>query len=152
MNSVHCSRTGDLFVNRLFAFTIAGTLAAAPLAAQQPAAPAAADTTSPATAIHQMKSALHELVTQQEKYWMDHGTYTTDGKALGAYPYAKGAPIAQVFAAGSRGWSGIATHRALKGKSCVIWVGQSADVAGGKPKTMGGVAAGGEGEPVCDAP
>lgn len=137
-------------MQRFFALAIAGTCLAAPLAAQQPAA--APDSVTTAVAIRLMKSTLRNLVTAQEAYWADHGSYTTDGKALGVYPAPKNAPLPQVITAGSRGWTAMTTMRALKGKSCVIYVGYTSELVGGLPKTMGGIVAKNEGEPLCDEP
>jgi hypothetical protein len=97
-----------------------------------------------------MKAALHDLIIAQEKYWNDHGSYTTDGAALGTYPSKSGQSSAQVIFAGSRGWTGVATDRALKGKSCVVYIGSEKELPGGVPKTMGGIAATAQGVSVCD--
>jgi hypothetical protein len=102
--------------------------------------------------IGDMKAALRDLITAQEKYFNDHGTYTTDGSALGIYPAKSGQPFVQVIFAGSRGWTGIATDRAWKGKSCVVYVGFEKELPGGVPKTMGGIVAKAEGVPACDEP
>ncbi|MCX5765663.1 MAG: hypothetical protein NTZ43_00360 [Gemmatimonadetes bacterium] len=143
------------YVKRLITATIIASAAGrfATLNAQAPSQILVPDTATTAPhAIADMKLALRNLVVVQEKYWADHGSYTTDGKALGLYPHPKGTLYPQVIQAGSRGWSGMVTfHPALKGKSCTIWVGASG-VVGDKPKTMGGLDAGREGEPICDAP
>jgi hypothetical protein len=81
-----------------------------------------------------MKSALRDLVTRQESYWMAHASYTTDMSALGTYntysrkPVPQDSAWVQVIFAGSRGWTGIATHRGAKDKSCVIFVGPVDDL------------------------
>jgi hypothetical protein len=107
----------------------------------------------PRTAIDDMKAALHDLIVAQEKYRNDHGTYTTDGSALGIYPSKSGQPLAQVIFAGSRGWTGMATDRSLKGKSCVVYIGIEKELPGGTPKTMAaGTPAQTEAVPVCDEP
>jgi hypothetical protein len=103
--------------------------------------------------ITDMKGALRNLITAQEKYWNEHGTYTTDGNSLGVYPSKAGEASVQVIFAGSRGWTGMATDRALKGKSCVVFIGVENELPGGAPKTMGaGIAAQTEAVPVCDKP
>lgn len=104
-------------------------------------------------AIDDMKAALRSLVALEEKYWNDHGTYTTDGSALGIYPYKNGQPLVQVIFAGSRGWTGMATERTWKGNGCVVYVGYEKELPGGVPKTMGaGIVAKSEGSPTCDEP
>jgi hypothetical protein len=103
-------------------------------------------------AIDDMRVALHDLIVAQEKYWNDHGTYTTDGSALGTYPPKRGQPSAQVIFAGSRGWTGMATDRSLQGKNCVVYIGSEKELPGDVPKTMGGVVATAQGVSVCDEP
>src|SRR5512133_4349772 len=103
-----------MFKRVLSASSLAALLAT-PIAAQQPAAPAASATAqdSATQVIAEMKSALRHLVTAQERYWSEHGTYTTDVSALGFYPAPKGTRpsfLPQVIFAGGRGWSGIAVH------------------------------------------
>lgn len=104
--------------------------------------------------IAEMKSALRNLVVAEEKYWADHGTYTTDASALGLYPAPKGTRPAfspQVIFAGSRGWSGIVVHRRMS-KSCVIYVG-SPDELPFIPRTeRDRLVASNQGEPVCERP
>jgi hypothetical protein len=100
-----------------------------------------------------MKAALRDLIVAQEKYWNDHGTYTSDGRALGSYPLKGGQPMVQVIFAGSRGWTGMATDRSLKGKSCVVYIGHENELPGGVPKTMAaGTPAQTEAVPACDEP
>jgi hypothetical protein len=104
--------------------------------------------------IAEMKSGLRNLVTAEEKYWADHGTYTTDLAALGLYPAPKGTRpsfLPQVIFAGGRGWSGIAVNRRLN-KSCVIFVG-IVDELPAIPRTeRDRVIASNEGEPACERP
>jgi hypothetical protein len=103
--------------------------------------------------IGDMKTALQDLIVAQEKYFSDHGTYMTDGSALGIYPLKSGQPLVQVIFAGSRGWTGMATDRSLKGKSCVVYIGIEKELPGGTPKTMAaGTPAQTEAVPVCDEP
>jgi hypothetical protein len=100
-----------------------------------------------------MKSALRDLVARQESYWATHGSYTTDMSALGTYNRTstlRDSAWVQVIFAGSRGWTGVATHRGVPGKSCVIYVGPVGDLPK-LPLTMGqkqGPQA--EAAPVCD--
>jgi hypothetical protein len=108
---------------------------------------------SPRLTIADMKDQLRNLITAQEKYFNDHGTYTTDGSALGIYPVKSLQPTVQVIFAGSRGWTGMATDRSLKGKSCVVYIGVEKELPGGVPKTMAtGNPAQSEAVPMCDEP
>ena len=115
-------------------------------------APVMSDSTKRA-AITETKSALRNLITAQEKYWADHGSYTTDGKGLGIYPNDRAKPLVQVILAGGRGWTAMATHPLLKGKSCVVYVGIVREIGWGLPETSADhVKAAQEGMPVCDVP
>lgn len=146
---------------------LAAALVAAPAAAQTTAAspspvrPVAAAhphgaTVSADSALAQMRARLRDLIVAQERYWVDHGTYTTDVSALGFFVKGRRAPadsaVVQVISAGGRGWSGVATHRAVRGKSCVIFVGSTDDL----PKMPVTFAerrpAESEGKVTCDAP
>jgi len=104
--------------------------------------------------IAEAKGALRNLVTAQEQYFADHGTYTTDLGALGLYPAPKGTRppfMVQVIFAGGRGWSGITDLRRL-GKSCVIYVG-NVDELPTIPRTLRDrLLPTGEGEPTCEKP
>jgi hypothetical protein len=96
---------------------------------------------------------MRNLITAEESYFSDHGTYTTDASALGVYPRKAGVSPVQVIFAGGRGWTGMATDPALKGKSCVVFIGSEKELPGGVPKTLGaGLAAQSEAQPVCDEP
>ncbi len=78
-------------------------------------------------AVREMKIALRGLMVRQEAHASDHGTYTTDLKALDLVGPQGGARV-QVRAAGGSGWNSRATHRSLRGKSCVAFVGDYRDV------------------------
>lgn len=141
---------------RALAVSLVAALFATPLLAQQPAAAASSASAqdSATQAIAEMRSTLRNLVTAQEKYWSEHGTYTTDVSALGFYPAPKGTRppfLPQVIFAGGRGWSGIAVHRRLN-KSCVIFVGNP-DEQPFVPRTKRDrLVASEEGAPTCERP
>ena len=108
-----------------------------PAAASRPAArpaarPGAAVAAPGVAAVGQMRSKLRLLVSMQEEYWQRHGTYTTDVAALGLLdrsgPTPQDSTVVRVFSAGGTGWSGMSTHRALGGKSCVIYVGRAEEL------------------------
>lgn len=102
-------------------------------------------------AIDDMKATLRDLITAQERYFVDHDAYATDGQALNIFP-PHGQARTQVTFASREGWTGTATEPSLKGKSCVIYVGYLKSLPNGAPKTLGGVVAKDEGVPVCDEP
>ncbi|MFN2564396.1 MAG: hypothetical protein ABR499_05210 [Gemmatimonadaceae bacterium] len=132
-------------------FTTLAALAAAALApalahAQQqqgatPAGAPTASTTAVATplnaaaeqALKQMTGKLRSVLAAQEQHYSDHGTYTTSMTALGKYDTGlsparantgrRDSVSVQVIFAGGRGWTGIASHWGLRGKSCVVYVG-----------------------------
>lgn len=100
-----------------------------------------------------LKRQLRNLVTTQETYWADHGTYTTDVSALGVYRPRVAATDSvwiQVIQAGGRSWWGRAIHRAQRGKSCVIYVGTMDDFTAPPTTDAARVQAHNEGEPICD--
>ena len=154
---------------RLFLTTTSLVLAAATLPAQ--GAPAAATPAAfPATAarpvppaplvtredtlhaISEMRASLRMLVTAQEAHWAERGTYTTDMMSLGfASRRATESAHAQVIFAGSRGWTALATHRALKGMTCVMYVGIPDEMPVKLPATRRDRrVAEEEGAPTCD--
>ncbi|SRR6266567_3059509 len=105
----------------------------------------------------ELKRQLRGLVTAQEGYWANHGTYTTDVSALGLFaPHRAPTTTAdsvwlQVIQAGGRSWWGRAVYRGQSGKSCIIYVGTTTDFTA-PPATDGAqVKAQSEGAPVCDA-
>ena len=81
-----------------------------------------------------MKASLRNLVILQEKYWQQHGSYTTDMAALGTYspnmPASKDSAWVQVIFAGSRGWTGMASMpgRGATKATCVIFIGPAEDL------------------------
>jgi hypothetical protein len=102
-----------------------------------PAAAAIGGAAAPANpaaerAIKQMTSKLRNLLAAQENHYNDHGTYTTSMTSIGKYdPSFVPANVAkrrdsvsvQIIFAGGRGWTGIASHWGLRGRSCVVFVG-----------------------------
>lgn len=112
--------------------------------AASPGAPASA-------AVAQLQAQLRNLVAAQERYYADHGTYTTDAVALGVYkPGQRDSVVAQVIFAGGRGWTGTASHLGLRGKSCVIFIGRAAELPK-MPETLAdGRVPDREGAAVCD--
>lgn len=103
----------------------------------------------------ELKRQLRALVVAQEKYWADHGTYTTDAAALGVFkPHrtlttAADSVWVQVIQAGGRSWWGRAVPRGQI-KSCIIYIGIFADFTAPPTTDAAHVTAHEEGDPVCD--
>ena len=101
-----------------------------------------------------LKHWLRNLVVAQEKYFSEHGTYTTELSVLGmnAKPRSVNMTVVQ---AGGRSWWGLATALSSgsapgrREKSCVIWVGTSTDFTA-PPATARKTQARDEGAPACD--
>jgi hypothetical protein len=127
----------------IVSLSVALALAPTALTAQQPQP-------DPRTAA--LKSALRNLVVAQERYFVDHGTYTTDVAALGVF--RREAPRdsiwVQVISAGGRSWSGRAIHIGARDRSCVIYVGEINDFPSQPVTEADSVRATNEGAPVCD--
>jgi hypothetical protein len=97
-----------------------------------PVAPAASTNPTAERALKQMIAKLRSVQAAQDLHWNDHLTYTTSMTALGRYdatlsPKAMAARndsvSVQVIFAGGRGWTGTASHWALRNRSCVVYVG-----------------------------
>jgi hypothetical protein len=106
----------------------------APMTLAPAAGVTAATSANPAAerAIKQMTAKLRNLLAAQEGHYNDHGTYTTSMTSIGRYdPSFVPANVAkrrdsvsvQIIFAGGRGWTGIASHWGLRGRSCVVFVG-----------------------------
>ena len=83
-------------------------------------------------ALKQMRERLRALLVAQEAYYSDNGTYTTNMMVLGRHDPAlspanaikrRDSVSVQVIFAGGRGWTGVASHWGLRGRSCVVYVG-----------------------------
>ncbi len=135
--------------------------------ASQPGAPAASPTAAapvnPAAerAIKQMTAKLRNVLAAQESHYSDHGTYTTSMTALGKYdsglaPSRMSSPrrdsvSVQVIFAGGRGWTGIASHWGLRGRSCVVFVGMAEELPKLPITRVDRRTPTEEGVPTCDA-
>jgi hypothetical protein len=83
-------------------------------------------------ALKQMRDRLRALLAAQELYYSDNGTYTTNMLVLGRHDPVlspanaikrRDSVSVQVIFAGGRGWTGVASHWGLRGRSCVVYVG-----------------------------
>lgn len=130
---------------------------ASPLQAQRPVqlrrtsfAPSAADIARRDQTLSTRKM-LRLLTTAQEQYFARHLAYSDRLDVL--RPSFRAAwddsVDVRILHAGARAWSGVATHPALPGRSCVIFVGPVSELPA-VPRTAGGKAAVEEGVPACD--
>ena len=149
-------------LSRMLAVVTVSIAAAASTAAAQapvtatPVSRAAPSSPAADSALRSMRTVLRQLAGAEEQYYVEHGTYTTDVSALGLLDMAgfrsgRTAWVAVSFA-GGRGWSAEARHVRFKGKSCVDYVGDPANIVGGVPKTQGERKPAEQmGAPTCDA-
>jgi len=100
-----------------------------------------------------LNTRLRNLVIAQERFWADHGTYTTDVSQLGMFgpklPPADSVWV-QVLFAGGRSWSGRALYFGKLRKSCVVYVGALSDLPSPPVSEVDSVRANTEGLPACD--
>ncbi|MGB7211988.1 MAG: hypothetical protein WBC97_05115, partial [Gemmatimonadales bacterium] len=104
-----------------------------------------------------MQKALRNIVVLEERYYADHGTYTTDQAALGApMPKTHAEAVVQgygvaIVQAGGRGWWGQAKLSDDTSTGCVTFVGEM-KYFGVTPTTPAGTPAAqdGEGTVKCD--
>ena len=90
-----------------------------------------------------MKSDLKNLASQEEIFYADGYTYSTDLGALG-FSESEGVTVT-VGAATATGWSAVATHAALASQGCAIYYGDATPEA-----TPGGATPSQAGSTVCD--
>ena len=161
------------------ALTVAILPAAARAQQQQgnPQAPPPAGSTATAvpanaaaeTAIKQMTAKLRTVLIAQEGHYSDHGTYTTSMTSLGRYesslampkppkpgaaptvPVRRDSVSVQIIFAGGRGWTGIASHWGLRGRSCVVYVGMPEELPKVPITRADRRAPTEEGVPACDS-
>jgi hypothetical protein len=93
-----------------------------------------------------IRSGLRRLVSAEETFFAENGTYTDDLELRGFRPES-GTEVRFLWVSVS-GWAASGTHPAIAGKDCVIYVGRQH----GAPTTLKYVRKGREGVPVCDAP
>jgi hypothetical protein len=93
-----------------------------------------------------MRSELRNLATHQEAYAADNnGEYMPGGRATSAVPhlgYESSAGVTVVIERHRYGWSAVATHESLPGRTCGMFIGLAAPPRGNPALT--------EGEPLCD--
>ena len=126
------SRKGFTLIELLIVVVIIGILAAI-------AIPKFASTKEKAY-VTAMRSDLRNMMTAQESYFSDYGTYTTSTGNLKGFSQTTGVHVSIGEATGG-GWYASSTHNALaSSQTCQIAVGTSAS-SGGRSLN--------EGEPTC---
>jgi hypothetical protein len=136
-------------MRKIVTLAVIALLGAARLAAQG-AAPAA-------DGYRDVRAAFKDLIQAEERYYSEHGTYTTDVAALGMpMPHSHADAMARTFGvtivqAGGRGWWAQGDLRGERRGGCVVYVGEMKYFAI-PPATSKGTAAGADQEAraVCD--
>ena len=90
---------------------------------------------------------LRALVQRQQRTHAAERRYSTSVQPLGVS--ARDGWTIRVVHASARGWAAVATHMFYPGRSCVVWLGASADEARA-PRTEADALLAEEGVPVCD--
>ena len=90
---------------------------------------------------------LRALAQRQQRTHAAERRYTTSVQPLGAS--ARDGWTIRVVHASARGWAAVATQAFYPGRSCVVWLGTSAEEARA-PRTEANALLGEEGVPVCD--
>ena len=119
--------------------------------AAQGTVPAAAD------GYRDVRVAFKDLIQAEEKYYSDHGTYTSDMSALGMpMPRSHAEAMSRTYyiaivQAGGRGWWAQGDVRAEGRRGCVVYVGEM-KYFGMAPATSKGTPAKAEdeGHAICD--
>jgi len=98
----------------------------------------------------QLRLQLRALLEAQDAARSRSGWFATGfGTGADALPFVPPPGVAvQLLHADALGWTAVATHASLPGKSCVIWAGQVPIPR--RPETSHDGNRGGEGEVVCD--
>ena len=70
-----------------------------------------------------MRMRLRELMVAEENHYQESNAYTTDQSKLSILRKTGDVAVVTVTFAGPVGWSAVATHPSLPGKSCVLYAG-----------------------------
>jgi hypothetical protein len=99
----------------------------------------------------ELKSLLRDLVVAEEAFWGDHGSYTSDLRALGFFARRSKGYGAIVIFAGGRSWSG-QTYQPdnLPAAGCAVFVGETADFASPPATPRDATRLEDQGDPRCD--
>jgi hypothetical protein len=97
-----------------------------------------------AVAFDQIRRSLRRLVTVEQTFYAENGTYTEDDERLRFRP--EGRARVRFLWLTREGWAASGTHPALTGRDCVIWIGR----VNAPPTSLKFVRTGQEGVPACD--
>lgn len=121
------SETGFTLIEMLIVMVVLGVLAAIAIPKL--------NVTRERSYLSAMKSDLKNLASQQELYYADTYTYSSDLNALGVQS-SEGVTIT-VNEATTSGWAATASHQGVAGEQCGIYYGD-ASAANGSPATVAG--------------
>ncbi len=102
------------------------------------------DPETAAAAFSETRGTLRRLVTAEETFFAENGTYTDELSHLGLKPDSN--TTIRFLRISRDGWAARGTHTSLPGRDCVIFVGRSRR----PPTTVKYGRRGREGVPVCD--
>ena len=97
-----------------------------------------------ASAFDQIRRSLRRLVSVEQTFYAENGTYTEDYERLRYQP--DGQVAVRFLWLTREGWAASGTHPGLPGRDCVIWIGR----VNAPPTSLKYVRTGQEGVPACD--
>jgi hypothetical protein len=97
-----------------------------------------------ASGFDQIRRSLRRLVSVEQTFYAENGTYTEDYERLRFRPEG-GAEVRFLWLT-REGWAASGTHPALPGRDCVIWIGR----VNAPPTSLKYIRTGQEGVPACD--
>jgi hypothetical protein len=97
-----------------------------------------------AAAFDQIRRSLRRLVTVEQTFYAENGTYTEDSERLRYKP--EGQADVRFLWLTREGWAATGVHPAVPGRDCVIWIGR----VNAPPTSLKYIRSGAEGVPVCD--
>jgi hypothetical protein len=97
-----------------------------------------------ASAFDQIRRSLRRLVSVEQTFYAENGTYTEDYERLRFRP--EGRSEVRFLWLTREGWAASGTHPALAGRDCVIWIGR----VNAPPTSLKYIRTGLEGVPACD--
>jgi hypothetical protein len=97
-----------------------------------------------AAAFDQIRRSLRRLVTVEQTFFAENGTYTEDYERLRFKP--EGRAEVRFLWLTREGWAATGVHPAVPGRDCVIWVGR----VNAPPTSLKYIRTGREGVPTCD--
>jgi hypothetical protein len=101
-------------------------------------------TAAEAAAFDQIRRSLRRLVSVEQTFYAENGTYTEDSERLRYKP--DGQAEVRFLWLTREGWAATGVHPAVPGRDCVIWVGRVT----APPTSLKYIRTGSEGVPICD--